>query len=445
MRRCAKILCLIIAAALFCLFGTASAREWHSADGRRTIEARIVFAEEGTVTLIFVDGKTAKYELSYFSAEDRAFVASFRADAKPIIEATPANQAKSYIIREAVGDGYLCQWGRGTTFESDGVFDGAFFGLIGEPVGLKDGAIYANEEGMFLAGLRTLHPDAGSIELQFFARHLVSAINWRREMGAEGIPDIPAAGLTMLGSGTCFAITNSGYCLTNAHVVKEGGELMVLVGDKGYPATVVAVNVNLDLAVIKSEWITKPLQLMPAGTVSLGSSVFTVGFPKPLLQGWEIKLTKGVISGLSGFKDRGDVYQHDAATQPGNSGGPLLDETGRVVGVVCSILSGKDVQNVNYAVKSGEAREWLKSVPQLNGEPSIGNGDALSFEAAVQMATNATAMILIGSSNPSPSQGVGVQFSISNSGVRHNFKCRHFDASKPCDNSDGRPCKLCGG
>lgn len=220
---------------------------------------------------------------------------------------------------------------------------------------------------------------------------------------------------------------------------------MVLDHDKGYPATVVATSAAHDLALIKTEWTTKPLQLRIADSVSLGSSVFTVGFPKPLVQGWEIKLTKGVISGLHGYKDSEDLFQHDAATQPGNSGGPLLDETGKVVGVICSFLTGKDVQNVNYAIKAGAAKAWLNSLPQLKGKLVSTTSDAPSFETAVQLATSATAMVVIGDTDQTPRNHVAPQFSISKTGVRHNYKCRYFDPSKPCADSDGRPCKVCGG
>ncbi len=92
---------------------------------------------------------------------------------------------------------------------------------------------------------------------------------------------------------------------------------------------------------------------------NLGATIFTIGFPRPSLQGFSPKVTKGVISGLNGIKDDISQYQIDAAVQPGNSGGPLADENGNIVGVIVGKLNdsyliknhGSIAQNVNYAIK----------------------------------------------------------------------------------------------
>lgn len=99
---------------------------------------------------------------------------------------------------------------------------------------------------------------------------------------------------------------------------------------------------------------------MASDTVGLGTEVFTIGFPQPELMGVEPKLSTGVISATSGIQDDTRTYQISVPVQAGNSGGPLIDNEGRVVGIVASKLNAAKVfewtgdlpQNVNYAVKS---------------------------------------------------------------------------------------------
>ena len=89
----------------------------------------------------------------------------------------------------------------------------------------------------------------------------------------------------------------------------------------------------------------------------------------PSLQGIDPKVTKGVISGVKGIGNDDTKYQIDAAIQPGNSGGPLCDSGGRLVGVIVETLSSTYVlrtkgivpQNVNYAIKASELATFLRS------------------------------------------------------------------------------------
>jgi S1-C subfamily serine protease len=103
----------------------------------------------------------------------------------------------------------------------------------------------------------------------------------------------------------------------------------------------------------------------------LGDSVSTLGFPNPELQGNAPKFTRGEINSLAGLRDDPHRFQISAPIQPGNSGGPLLDRSGNVVGLVQSTLNdarqllatGLVPQNVNYALKSEYLVRFLQSVP----------------------------------------------------------------------------------
>ncbi|HXS69305.1 MAG TPA: serine protease, partial [Candidatus Polarisedimenticolia bacterium] len=117
----------------------------------------------------------------------------------------------------------------------------------------------------------------------------------------------------------------------------------------------------------------RPLPVANSGNAKLGDSVSTLGFPNLEYQGFTPKFTRGEINSLAGFQDDAHHFQISAQIQPGNSGGPLLDSSGAVIGVVQSTLAGTRQllttgvapQNVNYALKSVYLLQFLKSIPGL--------------------------------------------------------------------------------
>ena len=175
------------------------------------------------------------------------------------------------------------------------------------------------------------------------------------------------------GTGSGFFISESGYFLTNYHVV-QGGHTIELMTENGIlPAKVVRLDPDIDLALLK----VKPdkytyLPFIESSETRLGTDIFTIGFPMPDLQGFSPKMTRGVISSLKGLRDNDKEYQIDAAIQPGNSGGPLVNNNGEVVGVVVSMLRASYVaetkgtlpQNVNYAIKKKHVMDFLSQVPK---------------------------------------------------------------------------------
>lgn len=164
-----------------------------------------------------------------------------------------------------------------------------------------------------------------------------------------------------IGSGTAWYV-DSGYVVTAYHVV-EGKKRIVLYGVDRKPiaATVVAVDAANDLALLDGAFSERPtiglsLAKSPA---ALGSRVFTIGFPHPELLGLSPKYTAGDVSAIAGIGDDPRVFQISVPVQAGNSGGPLINTSGEVVGIVTGKLSAEKVlnktgdltQNVNYAIK----------------------------------------------------------------------------------------------
>ena len=158
-------------------------------------------------------------------------------------------------------------------------------------------------------------------------------------------------------SGTGFYINENGYLLTNNHVVDSCSSVWIDDGNSKIQASIIKVNANLDIAVLRINKKTSAYAIF--GQVRTGEDVMTLGFPLGDILGDEIKATKGVVSALVGYQGDKDYLQFTAPIQPGNSGGPLLNEGGFVVGINTSNLVGEDLQNINFAIKGTSALKFL--------------------------------------------------------------------------------------
>lgn len=172
-------------------------------------------------------------------------------------------------------------------------------------------------------------------------------------------------------SGTGFVVA-TGRLLTNNHVVAECGR-MVARNAQGVRtlARVLATDRTRDLALLSvPDDLGPPLTFRAGPAVRRGETVVTYGFPLSGLLSSGPSLTTGNISALAGLRDNPMNFQISAPVQPGNSGGPLLDGQGNVIGIVVSKLNaariaemtGGDIpQNVNFAVKGNEALVFLRA------------------------------------------------------------------------------------
>ncbi len=171
-------------------------------------------------------------------------------------------------------------------------------------------------------------------------------------------------------TGTGFMVAN-GTVMTNAHVVKGCNRMTARnAANSTVTARVRAADTRRDLAILAvPPDFAPPLSFREAPPVRRGESVITYGFPLTGLLSSGPTLTTGDVSALAGLRDNPLHFQISAPVQPGNSGGPLLDTQGNVVGVVTSKLNaakvaemtGGDIpQNVNFAVKGSEAVAFLR-------------------------------------------------------------------------------------
>ncbi len=170
-------------------------------------------------------------------------------------------------------------------------------------------------------------------------------------------------------SGSGFLVAD-GRALTNNHVIAGCRRLTARnVGGQTAEARVLAADPKRDLALLALPGGGgKPLAIRTSPPVLRGEEVVAFGFPLSGVLSSGPTLTTGTISALAGLRDNPLHYQISAPVQPGNSGGPLLDSHGQVVGVVVSKLNamriaemtGGDIpQNVNFAIKGTQARDFL--------------------------------------------------------------------------------------
>ena len=170
-------------------------------------------------------------------------------------------------------------------------------------------------------------------------------------------------------TGSGIAIGNR-LVATNYHVVNNAQILAINIpGDNkyvDYAVEVVAVDKTNDLAILRiSDNKFKGFSAIPYGNktqlIDVGESIFVLGYPLVQTMGDDVKLTTGVISSKSGFQGDVSTYQISAAVQPGNSGGPLFDTKGDLVGIVSAKHTG--AENAGYAIKLSNLQALMTKLP----------------------------------------------------------------------------------
>ncbi len=165
------------------------------------------------------------------------------------------------------------------------------------------------------------------------------------------------------GSGTAFAVTSDGHLLTNAHVVDGCEHLSV----NGNDAKLLATEENFDLALLQIPGLhVKRVAIFADSPAPLNSDITTTGNPLAGLLGG-LNITRGTVAARKGLGGRGIDMQITAPLQPGNSGGPAVNSSGQVVGVVVSGLNASAIadiigdipQNVNFAIRGTIAQLFL--------------------------------------------------------------------------------------
>jgi S1-C subfamily serine protease len=170
-------------------------------------------------------------------------------------------------------------------------------------------------------------------------------------------------------SGSGFAVSSNGHVITNHHVIEGCQKVKIHHNGRSIPATVVTFDPQNDLALLKGNF--RPSTVLPLSTNSpeLLQDVYVAGYPFGRRISTGVKVTKGIISSLTGIGNNFSNIQIDAALQPGNSGGPILDDRGNVVGVAVAKLDIKKIlknfgvipEDTNFGIKASVVRSILES------------------------------------------------------------------------------------
>lgn len=204
------------------------------------------------------------------------------------------------------------------------------------------------------------------------------------QIESEGTFANPDNGQTeeQAGLGSGFFISSDGLAVTNNHVVVGAGTMKVHVGggDTVYNAEILGSSECLDLAVIKVDGEGFPFLGWQKGDITTGEEVYAAGFP---LGDPEFTLTKGIVSkndtaGQSAWASIDHTIEHDAKIRPGNSGGPLVNAQGEVVGVNYASVAELDS---NFAIHRDQAQSVVQKLIDGDDVQSLGvNAQALPLD-----------------------------------------------------------------
>ncbi len=200
------------------------------------------------------------------------------------------------------------------------------------------------------------------------------------EANVDSVVSIEVRSGYSVGYGTGFIVSEEGYIVTNYHVVEDAQKVSVTLYDESvYAADVIGYEESNDLAVIKikPEGNIESLVYGKSSDLKVGDDVYVVGNP---LGDLTFTLTKGVVSALNRLIDTGsgftiNMFQTDAAVNSGNSGGPVFDKHGFVVGIASAKYASASIEGLSFCVPIDDVRSMIDEIINkgyVSGKPLLG-------------------------------------------------------------------------
>ena len=198
--------------------------------------------------------------------------------------------------------------------------------------------------------------------------------------------------LIPVGSGTGFFVNKTGNIATNYHVVQGCKKIELFIEGTNYPANLISSDKINDLALLKTNSFRARNSLGVSNDgPNLLQSIYVAGYPLGKRVSNSIKFSSGKVSSLAGYNDNYSNFQIDAALNSGNSGGPIVDEKGNVVGVaVAHFGKSKGIESFNFGIKASVLNNFLKS---NNVRMTFPNSSNLNTEKLAKDVSDSTVFI----------------------------------------------------
>lgn len=164
---------------------------------------------------------------------------------------------------------------------------------------------------------------------------------------------------TKNGHGSGFFVSENGYVVTNYHAISDSSKLEIIMSDGSkHPAKIIRFDKTSDLALLKIEKNgIVPFNFLLDTPVSMGKEIYVIGTPSA--EDLSQTLTKGIISSIRKQANGSRIMQTDASINLGNSGGPLIDKEGNLLGIVNAKLVGVGVEGISFAIPADEIAKCL--------------------------------------------------------------------------------------
>lgn len=243
----------------------------------------------------------------------------------------------------------------------------------------------------------TRYDDVGGMLAVFMASHSFPLLATSQTPEAVRTPQNDTPTIPSMSYGTGFFVAENGVLVSNHHVIENCSAISV----PGFgSASVILSDADLDLAVLRlDESHSHAVATLRAGDIELGEVVVSVGYPLATYLNSSLSVGTGIVSGETGLGGEQRWFTTNVGIQPGNSGGPLLDEYGQVIGVAVakidelSLLSstGTVAPNIGFAIKTEPLLNFLSIFRLPDAKPSK---EAIPVRATVEIARDFTVQIV---------------------------------------------------